>query len=255
MLRAIEKATGQTIERMQLPSSENVTDKRVTQFKQQILDVVEAQNLEFYHDVVTQIMEEQNLGAGQIAAALTWLVQKERPLKAVERKLPVEKPERGERKKTAGDKRDKFEKHDRFEKRDKADKRPKKIIHPEQPPRLKNHPDVEMRRYRIEVGKNQEALPKDIVGAIANEAGIDSQYIGQIKLYDNYSTVDLPDGMPKETFQHLKRVRVREHKLDISVASVSDGAGDSAGPGKKPGNDKHKPGKDRHRKADRSKRA
>jgi len=85
------------------------------------------------------------------------------------------------------------------------------------PARLKQHPDIDMVRYRIEVGRDQGVMPKDIVGAIANEAGIDSQYIGQIKLFDSFSTIELPHGMPKDIFQHLKKVRIREYKLNISA--------------------------------------
>jgi ATP-dependent RNA helicase DeaD len=90
------------------------------------------------------------------------------------------------------------------------------------------------------------------VGAIANEADIESQYIGHIKLYEDYSTVDLPEGMPKELFQHLKNVRVRQHKLNISMphSGQSGAASQSApsrkkpggAPNKKPaGSHKHKP--------------
>jgi ATP-dependent RNA helicase DeaD len=64
--------------------------------------------------------------------------------------------------------------------------------------------------------------PKNIVGAIANEAGLDSCYIGHIKLYDSYSTVDLPEGMPKEAFKHLKQVWVCGQKLNISVMGAAD---------------------------------
>jgi ATP-dependent RNA helicase DeaD len=72
-----------------------------------------------------------------------------------------------------------------------------------------------MVRFKIEVGHNHGVTPGDIVGAIANEAGIDSQYIGHIQLGDDVSTVDLPDGMPKEIFQHLKKVRVRQQPLNL----------------------------------------
>ena len=54
------------------------------------------------------------------------------------------------------------------------------------------------------------------MGAIANEAGIEGRYIGRIEIHDDYSTVDLPDQMPPEIFQHLKRVRVRQQMLNIS---------------------------------------
>ena len=83
------------------------------------------------------------------------------------------------------------------------------------PDRSRKSSPVDWVRYRIEVGRRHEATPGDIVGAIANEAGIDSQFIGQIRLYDDYSTVDLPEGMPQEVFRQLKQVRVRQQRLNI----------------------------------------
>jgi ATP-dependent RNA helicase DeaD len=71
--------------------------------------------------------------------------------------------------------------------------------------------------YRIEVGKEHGVRAGDIVGAIANEANIDSQFIGNIKLFDHFSTVELPADIPTEIFQHLKKVYVRKQKLNISV--------------------------------------
>jgi ATP-dependent RNA helicase DeaD len=74
-----------------------------------------------------------------------------------------------------------------------------------------------MRRYRIEVGHNHKVQPGNIVGAIANEAGLESQYIGRINIYDDYSTIDLPDGMPSEIFKDLKKTRVAGQALRISA--------------------------------------
>jgi ATP-dependent RNA helicase DeaD len=67
------------------------------------------------------------------------------------------------------------------------------------------------------VGREHGVEPKHIVGAIANEAGIESQYIGHIKLFDTYSTIDLPEGMPKDIYKHLKRVWVCGRQLNISL--------------------------------------
>jgi ATP-dependent RNA helicase DeaD len=72
-----------------------------------------------------------------------------------------------------------------------------------------------MERFRLAVGRIHDVKPGDIVGAIANEADIDSVYIGRIALYDDYSTVELPAGMPREVFQHLKKVFVRGQPLRI----------------------------------------
>ena len=77
--------------------------------------------------------------------------------------------------------------------------------------------------YRIEVGRNDDVSPKNIVGAIANEADIDAQFIGHIKLHDDHSTVDLPEGMPKELFDHLYKVRVCQKALKISVDNGTAG--------------------------------
>lgn len=92
-----------------------------------------------------------------------------------------------------------------FEQREFAAKRPR------------SDGDVKMETYRVAVGNEHQVKPGNIVGAIANEAGIDSKYIGQIKIFDSYSLVDLPEGMPKEVLQHLKKVWVAGQELRISL--------------------------------------
>ena len=87
--------------------------------------------------------------------------------------------------------------------------------------------------YRIEVGRRDGVAPREIVGAIANESGIEGRFIGRIDIEDDYSLVDLPEGMPREIFQHLRGVFVRGKRLNISLS----GAGherDRGGPGKRP---------------------
>jgi ATP-dependent RNA helicase DeaD len=73
-----------------------------------------------------------------------------------------------------------------------------------------------MQAYRIEVGHAHGVKPANIVGAIANEAGLDAKYIGRIEIFDDYSMLDLPDGMPKEVFEQLKSVSVAGQQLRIS---------------------------------------
>jgi ATP-dependent RNA helicase DeaD len=86
-----------------------------------------------------------------------------------------------------------------------------------------------MERFRIEVGNEHGVRPGNIVGAIANEAELDSEHIGRIQIHDDHSIVDLPEGMPKEIFKHLKKVWVSGQRLQISRL---DKAGDP--PSKKP---------------------
>ncbi len=222
MLRAIERATNKKIERMQLPSIEAVSSKRVTEFKQQILDTIESEDLTFFNEVLMQIETEQNISPNDVAAALTYLLQKERPLMPKAQAMPKDRKARDR----TADNRDRPR-----EKRPAPGSLGKAR-------RLKKHPEVEMARYRIEVGKMHEASPGDIVGAIANEAEIDSQYIGDIKLYDDFSTVDLPADMPADIFQLLKKARVRQQALAISV--TKDGAFGSKGGARNGGDKKRK---------------
>jgi ATP-dependent RNA helicase DeaD len=82
-----------------------------------------------------------------------------------------------------------------------------------------------MSRYRVEVGHDDDVKPGNLVGAIANEADIDSCYIGAIDIFDTFSTVDLPAGMPGETFRILKNARVCGKKIHISELKNTDSRG------------------------------
>ncbi len=203
MLRAIEKATRQTLEPMQPPSREAIAGRRVAQFKQQISEILAAQELDFFYQVIGEIEQEQEISAHDIAAALTWLAQRGRPFQLEgkadpkeQEEAPPARPEREFRESRESKPEGRRERRPRDAGRDSA--------------------DLDKIRYRIEVGREQGATPQNIVGAIANEAGVESRYIGRIEIFDDYSTVDLPDGMPAEIFQHLRRVRVRQHPMNIS---------------------------------------
>jgi ATP-dependent RNA helicase DeaD len=73
-----------------------------------------------------------------------------------------------------------------------------------------------MARYRIAVGRKHGVKPANIVGAIANEANMNSQNIGRIDIFPEFSTVDLPQTMPATSLQHLRNVWVSGQKLSIS---------------------------------------
>ena len=78
-----------------------------------------------------------------------------------------------------------------------------------------------MKRYRIEVGYDHDVKPGNIVGAIANESGLDAAHIGHIDIQNEFSLIDLPKGMPKDVFQDLKGVIVCGQRLRISSADES----------------------------------
>ena len=113
-------------------------------------------------------------------------------------------------------------------------KRKKQLVISHQAKPLKDFPDLEMERYLLQVGHDHKVKPGNIVGAIANEADIESCYIGNIEIYDDCSTVDLPEGMPRETLNILKKARVCGRTLDMKLLkpSANDNKGSSK-PGKK----------------------
>ena len=82
-----------------------------------------------------------------------------------------------------------------------------------------------MKRFRLDVGRRNQIKPGNIVGAIANEAELESKYIGEIEIRDDYSTVDLPADMPKEVMSILKKARVAGRPLDISVFTGKESGG------------------------------
>ncbi|WP_116364280.1 DEAD/DEAH box helicase [Parahaliea mediterranea] len=228
LLRAIEKATGKPIDKMVLPSVEQVADKRAERFRARITEVLASRDIEAMREQVSLYQQEHGVPVIDIAAALALLVQGEKPLQAGKggRADAAEDTPRGGTDYARGGSeqaRGSASKPPRTKARDFDDKprEPKK-------PRLeRTHPDVGMERFRIEVGHSHGVKPGNIVGAIANEAEIDSQYIGHIAIFDDHSTVDLPEGMPKELFQHLKKVWVSGQRLQISRLDAA-GRGESA---------------------------
>jgi ATP-dependent RNA helicase DeaD len=205
MLKVIERATRQPIELLKLPSREAVADRRVAQFRQQVSEVLESEDLAFFLDVVAGIESSQDAEMHDIAAALAFLAQRERPLQLPDSDKPdiaqlaEPRPERAPRENRG------------------------EILE-----RRREFSDGNLRRYRIEVGRNQQATPKDIVGAIANEAGIESRFIGQINLYEDYSTVELPSGLPREILEVLRKVRVRQTPLNIRLLDAEEAQRDAA---------------------------
>ena len=81
--------------------------------------------------------------------------------------------------------------------------------------------DEDVETYRIEVGHAHGVKPNNIVGAIANEAGLEGRHIGRVVIRDDHSFVDLPAGMPKDVFRQLQKVRVAGQPLQISRALKS----------------------------------
>ncbi|MEM9529292.1 MAG: DEAD/DEAH box helicase [Pseudomonadota bacterium] len=206
LLRTIERATGQTIERLTLPSTEMVNNRRLADFQQKITDTLAAGELDFLRGLMERYQREHNVPALDIAAAMARLSLGDQPLLLDPAKDPVNRPQRedraphegnrGGRKPTGGRSRDQGRQDDG------------------------GPPEKGMDRYRLEVGHRHQVKPGNIVGAIANEAGLDSRHIGRITIREDHSLIDLPSGMPKDIFRHLKKTRVCGQPLRISRARL-----------------------------------
>jgi len=201
LLGNIEKATKQKVEEMGLPSTEVINNKRISRFKQNITDTLAVQELSFFKQLIEQYQQEHNVSALEIASALAKLVQGDTPL--LLQNLP---------KKT-------YESREDRPQRDRDD-RPRREDRPDRERKPKRAfgagANIEMETFRIEVGHTHGVKPGNIVGAIANETGIDGDHIARIRIEENYSTVELPAGMPKELIEELKKIRVAGQQLNIS---------------------------------------
>ena len=204
LLSAIEKATRKKIEIMELPTTELINDKRIAKFKQRITDTLATDDLGFFSQLIEQYEHEHNVPAEDIAAALAQLLQGDTPF------LLQKKPQR-KASQTRADK--------DWDRDERPPREPRAGKQHDRPERKQSPAEEGLERFRIEVGHKHNVMPGNIVGAIANEAGIESQYIGRINIYDDYSLVDLPEGMPKEIFNELKKVWVSGQQLKISRLS------------------------------------
>ncbi|WP_022942316.1 DEAD/DEAH box helicase [Psychromonas hadalis] len=218
LLKAIERATRQEITIMDLPTRDEVTQTRIENFQKQLFSICESEDLTFYRTLFEQIENNTEIDDLDLAAALLFLAQKEKPLQPVEEKFVEPRSndrsfDRGDRNGRGRDRNDRGPRGDRG--RDRND-RGDRNDHGGDKPRGRGRPtDIELETYRLDVGRSHGVQVKNIVGAIANEADINSRFIGDIKLNDDYSTIELPKGMPEKTLKHLESVYVCKRQLKI----------------------------------------
>ena len=205
LLHSIEKATRQVIEPFRMPSTSDINQQRIARFKQNITDTLEEQDLTLFTRLMEEYQQEYEIEPIQVAAALAHLAQGSTPLLLTEEKSKPGKKDAWEKEKPG--------KRDAWEKDKPRSKSPANLEYTPIP--LKDFPEIEMVRYRVDVGYAHDVKPGNIVGAIANEADIDSCYIGHIEIFDDFTTVDLPEGMPKETLHTLRKARVCGRKLEL----------------------------------------
>lgn len=218
LLKMIERATRQSVAPLELPSIQAVNDVRIAKFKDQISVTMAEGGLEQFQAIIEDFEREQNVPAIEIAAALAKIARGDVPLLLDKNKRePKEESLRAHDRPIRGRVDERAERSERGNR----DERPAR---PERPERERRPGSSEpgMQSYRIEVGHDHGVKPGNIVGAIANEANIDSKHIGRIEIYNDFSVLDLPSDLSKEVIQKLKKVWVAGQQLKISVEGIQE---------------------------------
>ena len=206
LLRNVEHLIKKNIEEVELPNHEVLQACRRKKFKDKITTQLEHHDLELYRELLEDMFTADQ-SQEDIAAAMMMLLQGKQKLilppdPVVDKKARRDRNERG----------------DRRENPRSAERRGERKGYGNPQP---------MDLYRIEVGRGDGVEVRHIVGAIANEGDINSRYIGHIKLYDDYSTIELPQGMPKELLQQFAKTRVLNKQMRMSF--ISEAKGDRGG--------------------------
>ena len=213
-LRHYERLTNGTIEPYELPSIQEIGKARIEKTRIELAKLIESKDLSAMRDIIENMANESELSLVDLAAALLYQKQIKQPLQ------PKEDP------RPRRESRDRFDRDSRGNRgrRDERGSRNERGERGERGERTRKpkvaRTDIDWQSYRLEVGKEHGAKPGDIVGAIANEISLDSSYIGQISLHDRHTIVQLPKGMPKKSFDQLKKVKIRRQSLEISVSDV-----------------------------------
>ena len=206
MLFAIEKATKQQIEPMEIPSISELNESRLGRFKASVLEAIDDDSIESYIPVIEAILQESEASPEIVMAALASVAQGDEPLLLSEKDRPDvhAKPSFKDR----GDRPDRGSNERSGRGRDSGPRDRK-------PSRARGKPEAGMKRFKIEVGYVHGAKPGNIVGAIANEADISSKNIGAIDIHDNYTLVDLPESLPNKAKETLQKTRVAGQRLNL----------------------------------------
>ena len=195
----LERATGQPIEPMEVPGNTAINQGRLDRLHKRLSEAVhqERPNAEegaLLKELLQRIGKELELSPDQLAyAALSMAIGPEPLLRQ------------------QGD--DEWIHNNQRRDRDRGDRRERRSDRPARAP------EENMQRYRVEVGHRDRVKPGNLVGAIASETGLQGRAIGRIQIFDNHSLVDLPKGMPEDIYNSLRRLRVMNRELQISLAS------------------------------------
>lgn len=226
-VRSIQRATGSTIELIEQPSVELINQRRSANFKERITKSMDSRQLSTLATLVEEYCAETEQSPIQVAAALAVMSVNDRRFFA----RPLDEPSFATPKENRRDRGD-FPRRDwasgerstrEFSKRDSEkgeqgrDDAKRGKFEKSVPGIRKSRPaDATMERFRLEVGRIHGVQPGNLVGAIANEAGLGGGEIGKIDIFDHFSIVSLPAGMPESVFDALSKTWVSGRQLRLS---------------------------------------
>lgn len=199
LLRQIERRTSSTLEKLVLPTAAEINQMRAQRLKKQLVDATGTPDATAYHKLITDLVTESGITASALAAAALGLMNSDRRFFLDENEPdPNAAPPKRER-----------ERSPRNEREGKPGSRQ----------RNREALDADKQRYWINVGHDHGVKPGNIVGAIANEAGINSGQIGRVDISSGFTTVDLPSNLSKAQLSQLAKARVCGQALNIRVWS------------------------------------
>ncbi len=220
LLQAIERATRQRIEPMQLPSVQDVNDRRTQRFFQSIDQALQQPALEAYRELVARYERERGVAALDIAAALASMPQGGKP-------LLLDASAAAAQRAPAAPSRSLQELADQALQQARGGEAARASVPGARRSRVASGGDL--RSYRVEIGREHGVQVRNLVGAIANEAGLDNSRIGQVEIRRSYSLVELPADMPADVLRLLQRVRVLGRPLQLSAATAAPRASRAGG--------------------------
>ncbi|CAM4253894.1 DEAD/DEAH box helicase [Pseudoalteromonas byunsanensis] len=224
LLRNIVRHTKSEIAEVELPTAKVVEAKRIASLQTKLSTALEHKDITFFNDVAKDLAQKLELSAEDLAGALLCLAQQQSPLKVEEIKFQRERRERDDRRDDRREGRGRDAARGERKGRERAPERSGERS--DRGPR--NSSQGPMDTYRIEVGRDHGVQVKNIVGAIANEADISSKFIGDIRLFNEHSTVQLPQNMPADVVSHFQNVFICKRPMKLTKSShPADQAGSS----------------------------
>ncbi|MDN3311429.1 DEAD/DEAH box helicase [Microbacterium oryzae] len=187
LLGAIERATRQPLTEMRIPTVEDVNSTRLTRFDDAITAALgDQERLAAFREIIAHYVEHHDVVEADVAAALAIVSQGETPLL-----LPPDPPRRERPQREDRERRDD----------DRGERRPRN--------------GAQLSPYRIEVGRRQRVEPRQIVGALANEGGLSRDDFGRIDIRPDFSIVELPADLPRETLDRLAATRIAGQAIEL----------------------------------------